>query len=389
MNTALENVPLESEESLFKVPYTTIVRITPHGNADKLEVAWVYDFQVVVRKGQYQVGTNVIYVPIDSILPTWLEDKLFPADSKIKLHHNRVRQIRIRGLASQGMLIDADSVKSVFHHGLDESLLEADLSKDLGITKYEPPQRNVGNVQGKDKQRNRKQDHPLFHKYNGVSNMKWFPSLFQEGEEVVIQEKLHGTNARASVLPFVANTLWKKFLKLVRLAPAVELCYGSNNVEISARSSYKGFYGEDIYGKVFNELKVFEKLKLGETIFGEIIGEGIQKNYSYGLKEHKFVLFDVKVLQSDGTQMWLTPDEVKSFALERGFDYIPVLYEGPFNKEHAYSLAKGASIYSDYQVIEGVVVKSRNEYNSDRLNKKALKIINEDYLADKSNSDFH
>src|SRR5271166_1293205 len=61
--------------STYKVPLTTIVNITPHTGADRLEMAWVYGFQVVVKKGQYKVGDKVVYVPVDSILPQWLEDK--------------------------------------------------------------------------------------------------------------------------------------------------------------------------------------------------------------------------------------------------------------------------------------------------------------------------
>jgi len=82
--------------SMFKVPVTTIKQIFVHENAHSLEVAQVYGFNVVVQKGKYQAGDKVIYVPIDSILPNWLEEKLFPADAKIKLHKGRIRQIKIR-----------------------------------------------------------------------------------------------------------------------------------------------------------------------------------------------------------------------------------------------------------------------------------------------------
>lgn len=380
--------PTESDTT-YKVPYTTIVNITPHNNAERLEVAWVYGFQVIIGKDQYKVGDNAIYVPIDSILPQWLEEKLFPEGSKIKLHNHRVRQIKIRGLASQGMLISPDHVKKVFHHGLDESLLEANLAKDLGITKYEPPQPGFSQTMGKGRNRNKKHEHPLFHKYNGLENVKWFPDLFQEGEEVVIQEKLHGTNARASVLPFITNTLIKKIKKFLRLAPKVENCYGSNNVDISAATSYKGFYGEDIYGSCFSSMDVFSKLKEGEIAYGEIVGPAIQKNYTYSLKEHHFVVFDAKILQKDGKFKWLNPDEVEVFCKERGFEYVPVLYKGPYNRELTYSLTKGPSVYdSKTKVREGIVIKAAKDYNVEG-NKKALKWVSEDYLADDKNTDFH
>ena len=62
--------------SNFRVPISIIKEINNHPNADRLEVAKVYDFNVIVKKGQYKIGDTVIYVPIDSILPKNLEEKI-------------------------------------------------------------------------------------------------------------------------------------------------------------------------------------------------------------------------------------------------------------------------------------------------------------------------
>lgn len=375
------------EGSTYKVPYTSILDIQPHNNAERLEVATVYGFQVIVSKGRYKVGDKTVYIPIDSILPEKLESKLFPEDSKIKLNNHRVRQIKIRGLASQGMLINPDEIADLVNPKyLTE---EQDLKKILDVKKYEPPIKHSNLNAGPKGQRNKKNENPLFHKYNGLDNIKWFPNKFSEQTEVVIQEKLHGTNARASIMPYAANTWWKKILQFLRLAPRIENCYGSNNVEISAKSTYKGFYGEDVYGSVFSKLDVFKKIKFGESVFGEIVGPGIQKGYTYSLKEHAFVLFDVKVLQPDGTQKWLNPAEAKAFAIERGFQFVPIVYEGPFNKELAYGLSRGPSMFDPKEKVrEGIVIKAADNYSVEG-NKQALKWVSEDYLADASNTDEH
>lgn len=397
ISAGAEPVPAPASDggSTYKVPLTSILEISPHNNAHSLELATVYGFQVIVKKGQYKPGDKVVYIPIDSLLPQWLEDKLFPytknekgelVPPKITLHHHRVRQIKIRGLASQGMLIApedvADKIRGV--------ALEQDVSGRLEVTKYEPPARGPSSTQGLGRNRNKKHEHPLFHKYNGLDNIKWFPTLFKDDEDVVVQEKLHGTNARASVLPFMANTFMKKVKKFFGLAPRVEQCYGSNNVDISAATAYKGFYGEDIYGKTFSNMDVFSKLKEGEIVFGEIVGPGVQKGYEYGLKEHQFVVFDVKRLQPDGKSFeWLAPCDVEDFCKERGFIYVPVLYKGKYNKELIYGLTKGKSAFDPgTKVREGVVVKAANGYCVGG-NKKALKWVSEDYLNDTSNTDFH
>lgn len=387
----VEEVQVTTEQdtdsgSTYKVPFTTIARIEPHNNAERLELAYVYGFQIIVQKGKYNVGDRVVYIPIDSILPTWLETTLFPEGSKIKLHHNRVRQIKIRGVASQGMIVDPVDISSkVNPKYLD---IEQDLSAVLGVTKYEPPFRGSSMSGKPGTPRNKPLENPRFHMYGGVDNIKWYPSYFDD-KEVVIQEKLHGSCCRASYAKTSANTLLKKIKKLFGLLPEYEYCYGSNRVQLQERKNYTGFYGEDVYGAVLKKVDAFNKLKPGETVFGELIGSGIQKNYDYGHEEHHFVLFDVKVERPDGSQEYLDPEEAEKFAAERGFDFVPVLYNGIFNSALAKQLSMGPSVYEPNQKVrEGVVIKAKTEY-SNHSSKRALKLISEDYLNDPSNTDFH
>lgn len=385
--------------STFKVPLTTIREVLPHNNAERLEVAVVYGFQVITQKGLYKVGDLVIYVPIDSILPQALEDKLFPPDSKVKLNKHRIRQIKLRGVASQGMLINPEDVfgfplpngATGASTNLGMFSVEDDLSVALDITKYEPPQRE-NLISGNPGKRIKLHENPNFNKYGGLDNIKWHPEKFKAEEMVVLQEKIHGTNARAAIMPFSANTLWKKLVKWLGFAPATEFCYGSNNVQLQNKPGHTGFYGEDVYGKVFGQLDVKNKLKLGETIYGEIYGDNIQKNYTYGCGtgERKFVLFDVRILQPDGSHKWLNPDEVTAFAKERGFDMVPELYRGPYTSlEFVKTYTKGNSVLAPSQKIrEGIAVKSLDNYDEYGHN-RALKVISEDYLSDETNTDFH
>lgn len=382
-----------ADGSLFKVPLTKVLKVEKHPNADKLSVYTVYGFQVIGGLNQYQVGDLVLYVPIDSILPNYLEEALFPTGSKIKLNGGRVRQIKIRGLASQGMLIGIPFLKNIHVAGKNGSYpeLEKDYAEVLEIKKYEPPVKGPAMTASKNPGgRNRTYENKLFHKYNGVTALKWVPTIF-DGEEVVIQEKLHGTNARAGIVPYEANNFLKKLLKFFKLAPQYEKCYGSNNVEISAKLKARrnNYYAEDIYGNTFKATNVFSKLQPGEIAYGEIIGPNIQANYNYGLTEHKFVLFDVKVLQPDGKYKWLMPCEVELFAKARGFEFVPVLYKGIWDKDVAYKLTFGPSVYCPQQKVrEGVVIKSRYNYDCEG-NKRAYKWVSETYLEDKTNTDDH
>src|SRR3990167_561866 len=175
--------------STFKVPYTKILEILPHPNADRLEIAKIYGFSVIIQKNQYEAGDEIIYIPYDSIIPEWLENELFGPDSKIKLNKRRVRQIKIRKVVSQGMiinpldisaLVDQDIININFHCTVDEygdiicfsHKQEDDLSQVLGITKYEPPQTDFSANIGKVKKRDKVLDNPFFHKYGGGEKIK-------------------------------------------------------------------------------------------------------------------------------------------------------------------------------------------------------------------------
>lgn len=355
----------------FKVPVTKILEILPHTNAERLEIAKCYGFYVIVGKSQYQVGDEVIYCPIDSILPQWLVEELFPSGSKIKLNKSRVKQIKIRGAFSQGLLISTKVLKSSYK-------LEDDVAEILGITKYEPPTPSFQQSSGP-KLRNKPFSNPHFRCFNGVTNIKWNPTCF-DGEDVVIQEKLHGSHIRFGKAPFVANTFWKKVKAFLGLSPKYEFVYGSNNVELTNRKNYVGYYGGDIYGALLQKFDAANKLKDGEFVHGEVIGPGVQKGYTYGHKEHHLVIFDVRLMQEDGTQKWLDPDEAYGYAMERDFDFVPILYRGPFSKEIVDSQTSGPSLYCpEEKFIEGVVVKARYNYD-DFQNKRAFKSINPDYL---------
>lgn len=366
-----------SDSPNFKVPLTKILEILPHPKPEvhSLEVAKVYGFNVIVRKGQYKVDDAVIYIPIDSILPTELEEKIFGKDAKIKLNKSRVKQIKIQGFYSQGMLVDPSIVNNFDR---EEFALEDDLSEFIGVTKYEPPAPTFQSAGGP-KLRNRPYSNPHFRTFNGITNIKWCPYNFKD-EEVVIQEKLHGSHIRFGKAPFVANTVWKNIIKFLKLAPEFENVYGSNNVELTNRTRKKSFYGGDIYGDCLKRSDAFNKIQNNEFVHGEVVGPGIQVGYNYGHKEHQLVIFDVRKLNEDGTQTWLNPEEAEAFAKERGFVFVPVLYKGPFSKEIVDQHTTGPSVYSPKErVREGCVVKSRYKYDVDQ-NKQALKSINPKYL---------
>lgn len=379
---------MEETNSGYRVPLTHIKYITEHPNADRLSICKVYGWEVIASKDLYQPDDQVIYVPVDSIIYNQaILDILFPPDSKVKLKDRRVRQIKLRGGISQGLLIKPQSLEPVFGPNWWVNIEpETDLSQMLEIKKYEPPSfRNLAS-QGK-KERSRVKENAKFHVYGGLIHHRWVPDLFSSEDNVIVQEKIHGSNCRFGLLPTAVNSTWRKVLKFMRMLPTEEYVYGSNRVQLQQRNNFKGYYGEDVYAQAIEAVDGFKKIKSGEIVYGELVCEGIQKNYHYGHKKPHFILFDVKVTDQAGNLVFLNPNQVEEYAKERGFDMVPVLYRGKYDMAKIELLISGPSVYyPPHKVREGIVIKATKDYNNFG-NKKAVKIISPDYLADTENSD--
>src|SRR5205814_2128682 len=106
-----------------------------------------YDFQIITQKDKFQVGDSVIYIPIDSILSEEVEKVIFPEGSKVVLNKSRVRQIRLRGLTSQGMVINPKELDHIVNHEYFKP--EQDVSAYYNITKYEPEEKGPSQTLGK------------------------------------------------------------------------------------------------------------------------------------------------------------------------------------------------------------------------------------------------
>jgi RNA ligase (TIGR02306 family) len=385
----------------FKVPLTRVCEVLPHDNAERLEIVKIYDWLVVTGKGNFNPGDQVVYIPVDSILPPEVEDFLFPMTSKIKLSKHRVRSIKIRGHISQGMVVDPQDFAKL-GKSLDAYHDEDDLAEYLGITKYEPPDCALPqNLQVKKKP---KKGNPNFTKYTDIENFKWYDRVFQDGEQCYISEKLHGTSFRAGWYLNEANTIWKKVKKFFGLLPDWEFCWGSRNVQIQCKLYHKGYYNEDVYTKMVRKYDLMNKIPQGYAIYGEIVGDGIQKGYTYGCGpgEHKLYVYDVKYTGVKHPQQYLnyqlnTDDETlgpdhlptfKAFIEGIGLTPVPCLYVGPFKRDILEQHRDGDSTIGGQKVREGVVLKSVWEANA-ACGRKCLKVISDAYYLQNDNTDFH
>ena len=374
----------------LKVKVEIIHEIKEHPNADRMELAVIGGaggWQCCVQKDKHKAGGKVIYFPVDSVLTDKLVDTIFGPDSRVKLSKNRVRTIKLRGAISQGLAVPCELIYPIDFH--NESLkLGEDLTKALGVTKYEPPTK--GSPTSGAGRATKKNENKHFTKYTNINHLRNYPSIL-DGMEVAAFEKIHGTNFRAGWVPFVPATWWERFKKKhFGFGPSWQFVYGSHNVQLQGKYKGSDFYSRktsmDVYSKMVKQYDLMNALKHGEVIYAEIYGHGIQKNFTYGCKqgEHDMVVVDMKFKGN-----YVDAKTLATWCFLRGFNLPPLLYTGPWDQLKMDKLVQGTSeLDRNQKVREGMVVRPAEEqiFHGGRM---IFKYLNPDYLLLKGNSEHH
>ena len=352
-----------------------IEEIQNHPNADRLDVVRIKGWWSIVSRNQYKVGDLVVFIPPDAVLPNEMIEE-FKLDFVRK--GGRVKTCKLRGFISQGLILSTNILSGKWKEG--ENVANA-----LGIKKYEPPVSKTCNLNG-GRQVTKKKLNPLFDKYTDIDNIKNYNTVFTTDDRVIITEKIHGTNFRAGNLPVYSRTIigWiKKYL----LRKDYEFCYGSHNVQKKPFSRNKGWYGDDVYGRIAKKYDLANVLPKDYILYGEIYGHKIQE-LTYGMDDIDLVVFDIK---KNGK--YLDFDEVVMFCRENKIPNVPIIYVGEFNQDILNQSTNCTSRLAQEkgitQIAEGCVVKCVIDEMHPRVGRKILKSISSDYLLTKNRTEYH
>jgi len=343
--------------SELKVEIVKIDEIKVHTNADTLELAIVKGWQTVVRKGEFKAGELVVYFPLDSVLPIALSDAIGVTKY---LRSQRIVAAKLRGEPSYGLLWNKRKCEEyIWPQPFDlRNYGEGDdLTEGLGVTKWEPPP--IFNNEDAEK------PHVLFEKYTDIQNMRNFPNIIFEGEDVVITEKLHGANSRHAYIDgqFMA---------------------GSHNMR---KRENNGSRWWSVFSDNMKELVKTVHDANGNMpviMYGEIFG-WIQ-DLHYGFKQGTFGYrcFDIRV----GAKYMDYPTMIGT-CQRFGVDIVPVLYRGPFSMSEVmkFSDSKSQIVGSD-NIMEGVVIKPVIERFDAKIGRVILKYVFDQYLTRKGGTEF-
>lgn len=332
----------------FTAEVVQITQLLPHSNADKLEIARFSlkgigetTYEVVVRKGEYQVGELAGYFSVDCLLPTshpafaFLKERLDGKDKQVF----RLRAARLRKVFSQGLLVKLKS-PALEEYGRQ-------LAEEYGVSYHRDPEPAAKGPTAP--QAPRPQVAPVY----GVDSLKKVPNLFGENEPAFITEKIHGTNFRfgwVRRLVFGIPFGWRFFV-------------GSHRTERTpGRTSW---YGEDLYALAAERMRLAAVTKRykGFVFYGELYGytydgKPIQPGWTYGRSSDAgpgLVIFDIKDL-SEGC--WLPAWEREDLVDTLGLKSPPVLAACAMPPTTCRDWEGRKSELDKGTIMEGVVVES-------------------------------
>jgi len=333
----------------------TIDKLDPIPGADRIVLASIMGWKVIVRKDEFMEGDRCVFMECDSILPDveWAE---FLRSKKF-----RVKTIRLRGTLSQGLALPLNILgKPNFFQkiwmkltGRNRWKVGDDVTKNLGVKKYDPTIRGPG--------------------FDSGQFLGAFPSFIPKTDEIRLQScmsllhELKGNPFYISVkCDGTSGTFYKK---------DGELFVCSRNRIVKP--------GNNVYWEMAKKYDLENKLPEGIAIQGEICGPGIQKN-RLSLKEKDLFVFDVFDIKA-GTyhdlpqiQVFCSDNDLKTVPIER---VIASMDSFDWSLDSWLNLAKGC--YADTKTRrEGIVVRPITKMRSNRLrgSRLSFKVISNDYL---------
>lgn len=311
-------------------------KIGRHPNADTLEISEVMGGTVIFKENQYREGDLVAWIPYDTICSdhqafSWLGDK------------KRIKPSKLRGIFSEAILVPAPP-------GMQEgdSVVEY-----FNLKKYEYDEEAAGKTDSDAEHSPKHFEIP----YYDLESLRKYVDRFEEGEEVLITEKIEGENF--SVL-HDGDRLW-----------------------VRSRANFKLENPDSHWWKTVLAMELKEKLSIFPMLAfqGELYGGVKHFPYDCDRSTDKFLrklrIFDIWDTKARKYLEW---SEVEKFSAAVGLELVPELYRGPWKTDKSlYTLAEGKSTIGE-NIREGTVMRSiPNAFDPYMNGRKIAKLKGEAY----------
>jgi len=341
-----------------------ITKLSPIKDADRIEVADILGWKVVVQKGLHKVGDLVVFFEVDSLIPEGLPEFEFLRKSGyVKESQNgsgfRLKTIKLKKQVSAGMIIP---IRELTHYLLSDGdpydyrpvdvvLLEEgmDVTQSLGVQKYEKiiPANLAGKVRGN------------------------FPSFIPKTDQERVQ------NFIGDFLKHYRDHTWETSLKLDGSSCTIYYNSAIGEFGVCSRNMNLTETEENSFWQVARKYKLEETMSRpfsvayagyvfpkSYAIQGELMGPGVQGNRE-NLTELDLYVYDIWDIEN---QAYLDSKTRIKLTKALGLKHIPI-YE---TCTYGFDDSKGFLEYAEYAFEgkslnhphrEGLVFKSVDDPN--------------------------
>lgn len=351
------------------------VKLTKHPNADALSIVPIYGYTCVVRSEDWKDGDLGVYIPPDSVVDNITRPEFSWLDKP------RVKAKKLRGVVSYGLLIPAPA----------GAQLGEDWAEKLGVTHYD-------SEKAVEKGRNNYWGSGAGPAPPGVYNGKYdidtlrrYKNVFEEGEPVVVREKIYGANSRFVCVDGMmfcgSRTEWKtEFNAKPQVTKEQLLSEGvpeDKIEEILKRIDEKYTkQSRNLWWRVLREnpyIEAFCRNNERHILYGETYGS--VQSLRYGAKDGEVFFRAFDIMKPDNTffDAPLLAETLDSWNIPQ-----PPLIGNlvPFNLEEVYKMAEGPSLIPGANHIrEGCVVRPMKERWNEKIGRVQLKVVGGGYLS--------
>ena len=353
--------------------------IRPIEGADRVEIAVVNGWHIMVRKDQFKPGDLAVYFEIDSKVPAkepfmFLEGKHFKIKTQKYFKGTVISQGLLMGFEDFGWDKDAHKLGDFLTKELEVtySVEEDNIRKAPSVDKYKRmAQRNgklfahqpfrwlMRRTWGKKllfvffgKKGDKKATWPAWVAKTDEERVENMPWIFDNKSPFVATEKIDGTSTTFTMKrgKFGKNDFYVCSRNVVFDKPDKN-CFYDTNVYIEMAEKYN-------IEKILESILTDDPTLDWVTLQGETYGAGIQKR-DYGLKERHFAGFNF-ITSKEGR--W---DSVRAakFMTQYNIPWVPILDENyilpdTIEELRAFSHSEGSRI--DGVIKEGIVFRSQD-----------------------------
>lgn len=361
--------------------------IRPIEGADRVEVAIVNGWHIMVRKDQFKPGDLAVYFEIDSKVPAeepfmFLEPKHFKIKTQKYFKGTVISQGLLMGFEDFGWEKDAYKLGDFLTQKLKVTYAveEDNARKASSVDKYKKMAQRHGKLfshqpfrwlmrrtWGKKvlflffgKTSDKKAGWPAWVSKTDEERVQNMPWILENKNPWVATEKIDGTSTT-----FTMKRIKTHFLKKEKF----EFYICSRNV-VFDKPDKACFYDTNVYTEMaekYNVEAVLQKILKNRpdlewvTLQGETYGQGIQKR-EYSLKEHNFMGFNF-ITSAEGR--W-DSKRASKLMMEFGIPWVPIVDENfilPDTVDELLAIATGDSVV-DGKMREGLVFRSQDGVQS-------------------------